>query len=396
MSATVSDADLRLAEGSVLVHIGPYKTGSTAIQSSLHQHREDLARHGVLYPGPSARQFRAGWALVGRGPRGKGQVPDHEWDDLVAVVRESTALRVCLSSENFSSATTEQVRRLVDDLGSDKVHMLAVVRRLDRLLPSSWQQRLQTTPDPRSYDEWLREVLAAEPQRGPGTTFWNHHGVGQLLERWRACLPADQITLLVAEESDRSQQMRVFERLLALPEGLLTPGARDNASFTYDRIELYRRVLERSGEHGMDASRRRTLLQHGLLQGLRQAPAHDADVPIPPLPAWTSERVTELSALRVQEVATSGARIIGDPEALRVAAIGADEVPSGPETIGIETAARGLEALVEAALQAERAARRKGSGRQAPTRRRTVSETSSKELVREVAGRVRGRLRRAR
>lgn len=388
--------ELSLAEGSVLVHIGPYKTGSTAIQSSLHQHREDLARHGVLYPGPQARQFRAGWALLGRGPRGKGQIPDHEWDDLVAMVRESTASRVCLSTENFASATTEQVRRLVDDLGPDKVHVLAVIRRLDRLLPSSWQQRLQMSTDPRSYDEWLREVLAAEPRRGPGQTFWNHHGVGQLLERWRASLPADQITLLVADESDRSQQMRIFERLLGLPEGLLTPGARDNVSFTYERIELYRRVLELAAEHGWDAGPRRTLLQHGLLQGLRQAPPHESDVPIPSLPAWTSGRVTELSAARVQEVASSGARIIGDPGALQVVEVGAGELPPGPKTIGIETATRGVEALVEAALHEEGVARRKGRGGKAPSVRRTVSETSSKELVREVAGRVRRRLRLAR
>jgi hypothetical protein len=219
--------------------------------------------------------------------------------------------------------------------------------------------------------------------------------VGQLLERWRASLPAEQITLLVADESDRSQQMRVFERLLALPEGLLTPGARDNASFTYDRIELYRRVLELAAEHDWDARHRRTLLQHGLLRGLRQAPAHPSDVPIPPLPAWASGRVTELSAERVQEVASSGARIIGDPDALRVDAVGAGELPPGPETIAIETATQGVEALVEAALDAERIARRKGRG-QAPTARRTVSETPSRELVREVAGRARRRLRPAR
>jgi len=389
----VSEEDLTLAEGSVLVHIGPYKTGSTAIQSSLHQHRDDLARHGVLYPGPTARQFRAGWALIGRGPRGKNQVPEHEWDDLVTVVRESTATRVCLSTENFASATTEQVRRLVDDLGPDKVHAVAVVRRLDRLLPSSWQQRLQMTARPQSYEEWLREVLAVEPRRGPGQTFWHHHGVGQLLERWRASLPAEQITLVVADESDRSQQMRVFERLLGLPDGLLTPGARDNVSFTYERIELYRRVLDLCAENGWSARHRRMLLQRGLLRGLRQAPAHETDLPIPSLPGWAAERVAALSDARVEEVVASGARIIGDPEALRVREVGAGDLAPPPETIAIETVARGVEALVEAALEAERVARRNARrAGPAPARRRTVAETRSTELVREVAGRVRRRL----
>ena len=47
-----------LPDGAVLLHIGPYKTGTTAIQVSLHQHRADLAAHGVLYPGTSTRQRR--------------------------------------------------------------------------------------------------------------------------------------------------------------------------------------------------------------------------------------------------------------------------------------------------------------------------------------------------
>lgn len=391
----MTERDLSLPPGAVLVHIGPYKTGSTAIQASLAQHRDDLMSHGVLYPGPHNQQFRPSWALIGRGPRGAGQVPRDEWDDLAELVRESAATRVCLSSESLASATAPQAKQLVTDLGPDRVHVLAVVRRLGRVLPSAWQQRLQKSGDARSYDAWLHEVLAERPATGPGQTFWRNHGVGTLLQRWHQCLPPDRITLLVADEFDRSQQMRTMEALLGLPVGLLTPGARDNASFSFDRIEFYRRVLQAFADRGWDEAHRRTLLQNGLLDGLRSAPPHETDLKIPPLPRWAVERATELSDARVAEVVSSGARVIGDPEALRFqAGDGGDAgLPPTPVTIRVVTAAFAVESLVEAALRLERAAGRKPVTKSTEGRRpaATVAGTSSRDLAREVARRVRRR-----
>ena len=391
----MTERDLSLPPGSVLVHIGPYKTGSTAIQASLAQHRDDLMSHGVLYPGPHNQQFRPSWALIGRGPRGAGQVSLDEWDDLAELVRESAASRVCLSSESLASATAAQAQQLVTDLGPDRVHVLAVVRRLGRVLPSAWQQRLQKSGDARSYEAWLHEVLAAPPAPGPGRTFWRNHGVGDLLQRWHQCLPPERITLLVADEADRTQQMRTMEALLDLPDGLLTPGARDNASFSFDRIEFYRRVLQAFADRGWDETHRRTLLQNGLLAGLRGAPPHESDLRIPPLPRWAVERVTELSEARVQEVVSSGARVLGDPDALRFQpGDGSDApLPPTPETIRVETAALAVESLVEAAMRSEKAAGPKSVTKSRPQRRpaATVAGTSSRDLAREVARRVRRR-----
>ena len=60
-----SPAVTPIPEGSVLLHIGPQKTGSTAIQESLHNAREQLAELGVYYPGPYRRPIEAGWAVLG-------------------------------------------------------------------------------------------------------------------------------------------------------------------------------------------------------------------------------------------------------------------------------------------------------------------------------------------
>ena len=46
-----------LPAGAGLLHVGPHKTGSTALQGALHQAREELAAQGVLYL--SRRQHEA-------------------------------------------------------------------------------------------------------------------------------------------------------------------------------------------------------------------------------------------------------------------------------------------------------------------------------------------------
>ena len=40
-----------LEPGTRLLHIGPHKTGTTAVQGALHLARERLAAEGVVYPG---------------------------------------------------------------------------------------------------------------------------------------------------------------------------------------------------------------------------------------------------------------------------------------------------------------------------------------------------------
>ena len=399
----MADAAQSLPEGSVLVHLGPYKTGTTAIQTSLGTHREDLRRHGVLYPGSDHRQFRPGWALLGRSPRGVAPVPMSAWDEMVEEIRASDLPRVCISTEDLASATAEHVARLAEDLGPDRIHVLMTVRRLDKLLPSAWQQRVKSSNEALSYDAWLRKVLADEPPtKGPGHTFWFNHSVANIMDRWSGSIPASQFVLLVADESDRSQQMRTFERLLDVPEGTLTPGPRDNSSLTLDRIELLRRVNQIFDDRGWDDAHRRRLSNQGMLNGLRAAPPHESERPIPWLPLWAATRVAELSEQRVQEVTGSGARVIGDPELLRfTVSEHHEDLGEFPQTVQLEVAARAVEGVVEAALRLERTARKAaarkaresaaGPAAAAPP----VDAVRSRELLRVVARRQLGRLRRS-
>jgi hypothetical protein len=384
-----------LPVGGVLLHIGPYKTGTTAIQVSLHQHRADLAAHGVLYPGTKTRQRRASWAAVGRIPRGATPGGMGAWRRMLREIEASNAQRVVVSSEDFTSAAPERVRAIVDDLGRDRVHVLMVIRPLEKLLPSAWQQRVKSSRETLTMDEWLHEVLE-RPDGPKSRIFWGNEGVDQLVERYGAEVPRDRISIIVSDESDRTQQMRTFEALLGLPVGLLTPGPQDNTSLSLDRTELLRRMNLLTDEREWSDSTARKLIHGGMLVDLRSQPAEPEERPIPAIPTWAVDRVAELNRERADAVRASGCQVIGDPDSLLVPPQpGEQEVP--PDHVSVALAAASVAGVVDAVVRREeRSEHKRATPPPPPEPEPTLDSIGSRELVRELRGRARARLRRGR
>jgi len=400
-----AEAEL-LPDHAVLVHVGPYKTGTTAIQSSLHTHRALLAEQGVTYPGTYHRQMRPSWALLGRSRVGERDVPADEWDEMVEEVRTAPG-RVVISSEDFASARPEHAAKLVADLGRERVHVLIVARRLDKLLPSAWQERVKSVNETRTYDAWLHDVLGTDRGNDAARTFWHNHELAGLVARWRAVLPADRVLVLVNDEADRGVQPRAFEQLLGLADGQLTPGPFTNTSFSMERIELCRQlnlaVVRREwvGNQLLNRPRRE------MLSGIRDVPLEDDETPIPPLPGWTAPRLAELSDERAVSVRDAGVVVLGDPDLLRYTG---DErspgLPEPPTTVPVAAAAGALEKALAGALrqlraqakelrqvrEAQRAAQR--AAERAAARGPVVADVSSRDLLREVARRQVGKVRR--
>lgn len=394
-----------LPDRAVLVHIGPYKTGTTAIQTSLHDHRSELLEHGITYPGTYHRQMRPSWALLGRSRVGEARVPEREWDALVDEVREADG-RVVISSEDFASARPQQIRRLVDDLGPDRVHVLIVARRLDKLLPSAWQERVKSVNETRTYDAWLREVLAREREGAAARTFWHNHGLQTLLDRWTPALPPERVVVLVSDEEDRRLQPATFETLLGLPEGTLTPGPHANTSLSMERIELCRQVNAAVEERGWSGSRRLNAPRRALLAGLRSAPRHDFETAIPPLPAWTGPRLVELSEERAASVdqagANAGVRVLGDPGLLRyVPDPDAPELAGPPVVLPTEAAAAAIEHALAGMLKRDQTrASARTQAAQTPRApqppKDPLATVSTRAMLREIGRRQSARLRRSR
>lgn len=395
-----SDRVPTLPDDAVLVHIGPYKTGTTALQASLGKHRDDLAEHGVLYPGPRRNHHEATWALRGSGTTGRGKVPPARWTELRDAVTAHPG-RCVISSEFLVGCDTDTIARLVDDLGPERVHVVLTVRTLAPLLSSDWQEKVKTHRFTDPYDVWLSEVLAPEQDSRSAQRFWRFYGVRQILDAWGSAVPHDRIVVLVSDGTRRDQAPRTFETLLGLPTGLLTPAhsSTDNASLTADRVELLRRLNEVFDSRGWSDPDLRRLVHQGLLKGLARPVDGDPGTRLPALPGWAHERVAELSEQRAAELLDSGAVVLGDPRRLAFEPPAQSSAQSDgvPVTIGLEAALNGIEALVEASLTQQQklttqVGRLKAARKKAAAEGSTTGSTSGGRArrLRNLIGRLRG------
>ena len=331
-----------LPPGAVLLHVGPYKTGSTAIQQSLFDQRAVLADHGVHYPDKWRRLFREGHSLMRWAPRGRAVPPVSVWDDFAAGVRARNE-RVCISTEDFGRLRNpDRSRKIVSDLGADRLHVLAVARAYHRLLPSHWQERVKST-EKLTYDEWLHHVFEGDESQPANRSFWTSHDIKRMATQWLDVLPPDRFTVVVSDDSDRLLVSHVFERLLDLPEGLLAPAGSANASLSASACEVLRRVNQAFAERGWSDRHYRALVRHGVVRGLQGVGPQSGDAPMPPLPEWVRPLVARRSQARIDAIRTLGLRVIGDPERLLPPDLGAgDFAGSAPTTVSVETAAAGV------------------------------------------------------
>jgi hypothetical protein len=363
---TVS-SDLLLPEGSRLIHIGPHKTGSTAIQVAMHESRDALAAHGVMYPKGGYRPRKAGWALgLPSRPAGVPVPPIEHWTALVEAVRDTELPRVCVSNESFGRAEDEQVARIVQDLGGADVHVVAVARPLAGLFPSLWQERVKAglTTD---YAGWLESVLGEETDTYHYRNLWHAHDVEALVQRWLQHVPPERFTLVVMDESDRAQLSRIFEDLLGLPDGLLAsrPG-RANESLALAEVELIRAANELLHDRGLP----RAQTAHYVRRAVAAIREYDGPRPgprKPPMPQWAATRLEEITDAAADAVAKLPVRVIGDPDWLRSGSIEPGDVD--PEAMAVTSELGGtlLAGLVSAALEATESAKAEPAAE--PTRR---------------------------
>ena len=366
---------LLLPEGARLLHIGPHKTGSTAIQVAMFRARPELAAHGVYYPGRRRRRREASEQLFPSGQPHTPQGPLPHWDALSGEVAAAGSMRVCVSDELFGKASDETAAKIVHDLGGADVHVIAVARRLDTYLPSQWQERVKSGLC-ESYDAWLRVVLGDDVRPYEHRNVWRSHDLQALVERWVQHVGPDRVTLVIADESDRTQLPRLLEAMLGLPQGLLElDHNKSNPSVALAEVELIRAV--NNALFGLGWSRRDCM--RWVRHVVRAAAAYRGDLTgglRPPMPKWAYPRVQELSDLRVEAIAALPISVMGDPEWLRAAPLGEEDFDASALQIPIELAATVVARVVEAAHAAEAA------GPKLPTKTNVVSSKPRRSAAR--------------
>ena len=346
------DDDVLLPDRARLLHIGPQKTGSTALQAAISSRRQSLLDADVTALCVDRKDRLALFTALMHHDSDDARYRDDfaRWARLVDLAAAASG-RVLLSHESLGKADSPGARRMVQTFGDDQVHVLAVARRLDRLLPSQWQQRVKAGATTLSYGQWLEVVLGDHPDDDVWRNVWVPHDIAALVERWSDAAAPERFTLLVADESDRRLLSRVVEQMLGLSDGLLAPDEshKSNASLSFDRLELLRAFNDRvtGGGEGQAASDKRWLRE--ARRAIKLVEPVPGERPVPPLPAWARDRVRELSDARVELVRSLPVRVVGDPEDLRSPGLKVHETeaPVAPDLVSSELAALVLQRLTE-------------------------------------------------
>lgn len=305
--------------GTRLLHIGPHKTGTTALQSAFHSHRADLESQGVHYTGPNRQPMGAAHAITGApSPYSDGKTPPiSRWNDLVGEVRGVHAGRVVISSEGFADAEKDGISKVVGDLDASRLRVVLTLRPLAGILPSQWQQYVQGGMT-LAYEDWLHAMLDGPP--GSVTpSFWHRHRHDELVARWASAAGADHVTVVVGDERDHEHQLRVFEGLLGLRDGTLVPEANlGNRSLTWPEVESLRAFNAAFRTEGLGTQLHTKVVRFGSAELLKQrTPA--AGEPRIHTPAWALERAAAIQREIVDGIAKSGADVIGNLGSLAAA-----------------------------------------------------------------------------
>jgi hypothetical protein len=382
-----------LPPNAVLLHIGPHKTGTTAIQTSLNAVKESLEVHGTCYLGTDRFREQAPLGLLGRAGRAGIRKPERgDWQALVDEVRRHADRRIVLSSERYCWALPPKIDTILNAPGRDGVHVVITLRPLDRILPSQWQMSVQgglTT----TYQHWLEEVFSTANEKPTlARMFWRRQAHGALVRRWSKAVGRKNVTAIVVDDSDKTMLPNAFASLLGLPEGLLVPVAgKSNRSLTQGEVELVRRVNEAFIQNQWSVLEHAQLVRGGLSTSLRNRQP-ESDEPRIVTPHWATELAADRADTAIAQIRASKVRVIGDLENLRVSREKPATEPSSDLSVSPEVGAL----AVIGVLEVERETRVPTAGgflsKRPVGRQLELESVNGRDLVLAVIRRVRRRL----
>ncbi|MFI6434648.1 hypothetical protein [Streptomyces sp. NPDC050759] len=377
-----------LPGGTRLLHIGPHKTGTTAIQGALFAAKDLLPEHGVVFPAHSRHPMEAALAACARPAMIGDTTPtEKHWTRLLEQVAATGGRTSVISSEFFADAEDDDtVARIAEQLGGERAHVLVTLRPLVKIMPSQWQQYVQNGLR-MGYDDWLTHMLRKAPYEQPNPSFWRRHRHDRLVERWARAVGTERITVVVVDDRDRGGLMRTFERLLGLPENLLQPVPdAANRSLTLAETEMLRNLNKEFRGNGLPDELYSKLVRNGAVMHMKNACSPSPDDVKILTPEWAVAAAAEIGAEMAGRIGDLGVRVVGDPGLLSAVskASALDGIPA--PRIAPEVAARALYGALAAAAESP-------VRHTSPAKARTVHQTSSRELMRVLGHRCLKKLR---
>ena len=232
----------------VLLHVGTPKTGTSYLQDVLFRNREVLRGHGILYPADRFDgHFLAALDLMRLTWGGLETQAVGAWDRLAEQVRAWPGTSI-VSHEILSTASPMQIDRALTSFGEGvEVHLIVSVRDLVRQVPAEWQENVKHRSLV-SYAHFLEMIRDPDRDTRIGSWFWGAQEIPDILDRWGAILPPEQVHLVTVPRpgSAPDELWRRFSRAFGL-DGLdldLTP-ERANPSLGVPETALLRLVNKR-------------------------------------------------------------------------------------------------------------------------------------------------------
>ena len=316
MTPTAEDGTLLLPSGTRLVHIGPHKTGTTSLQAALYVGRPAMLEQGVRHAGRGRNPVTAVRAVTGQASTYSEDAapPIGRWRSFVREIERAKEPRVVISSEFLAWAEPATIRRIVTDLDPSRVHIAVTLRPLVRILPSMWQQVVQsgtTTP----FDAWLDRLFNAPPGKAR-RAFWFMQRHDELIARWAEVVGPENVTAIVVDEREHDMVLRVFEQLLGLRRGTLaTVPDLANRSLTMPEAEAVRAFNIAAKAEGLSKAQHARAMRLGAAQVMKLRKP-EPDEPRVQAPQWAIDRACEVAREMIGTIATSGVRVVGDLDAL--------------------------------------------------------------------------------
>lgn len=349
----------------MLLHIGPHKTGTTALQGALKEARKDMKKHGVVYAGRERQHQLAAIAVTGgRGLAGDPPAEMRHWERLVKQVNDVPDKRVIVSSEFFNAARGDRVREIVERLGGERVHVLVTLRPLHKIMPSAWQQHIRNRLEV-GYDEWLDGLFNRPPYNWPTPSFWRRHHHDKLVERWAEVVGPENLTVVMVDQRDRGGLLRTVEQLVGLPENLLQPDDHVNRSLTYAETELIRQLNVALREREWTGEQYRDVVRMGVVHSLHANHHPSGDEQPIVTPKWALDRAAEIGAAAAERIEATGVHVIGDLSALasmptttaRADQVSADEINNTDPTLPVKASVEAVLGAIDAGVRREKAAK---------------------------------------
>jgi hypothetical protein len=218
-----------------------------------------------------------------------------------------------MSGEEFCVLSKENIAKVVEGFGRERIRILVTLRPLGSILGSQWQQYVQAGKMLKSFEEWLHEVLdSEETPTALGVSFWLRHRHDKLISRWAAVVGSERVSVIILDDSDHNVLPRSLEKLAGLNAETISMDERTiNRSLTMEETEAVRGFYLRMEE-----------------QGYTEVPGHVRYMMSPaeymkrnrkPLPGEHKIRVPDWAAERAQKISEE---MVGNIKSLNVQLIG--------------------------------------------------------------------------